>query len=248
MGLLEEARGKLLKLLDSRGIDRQRALLVRPLQPDEAIGKDASQDFVIKKGKERVIEATFAGARGQAFTDQPSAWSGTVEDLVRLDLSRVTNRAVVVAGLNAILRYLGGARGTVHCLNEDPSRCGEAMVAELERRFGKKRVGLIGLQPAILSALVKRFGADAVRVLDLNADNIGISKYGVPIWDGERDLARVVEWCEVGLATGSSVVNGTIDEIKARFGTAGKPLIFFGNTVAGVAVLLDLERICPFGQ
>ncbi len=248
MGLLEEARGKLVQLCNDRDVDRRKEIAVHPLHPDEAIGKSASQDFVIKKGKERVIEAEFEGARGQAFTDQPAEWSGTIQELLRLDLSRVSNRAIFVAGLNAIMRRLGEARGTVHCLNEDPSRCGEAMVAEVEKRFGKKRIGLIGLQPAILSALVKRFGADSLRALDLNPDNIGTSKWGVPIWDGGTDAACLVEWCEVGLATGSSIVNGTIDGIRARFAATRKPLIFFGNTISGVAALLDLERICPFGQ
>jgi uncharacterized protein (DUF4213/DUF364 family) len=66
--------------------------------------------------------------------------------------------------------------------------------------------------------------------------------------DGEKDLAELVEWCEVGLATGSSVVNGTINEILERFEAAGKPVVFFGNTISGVAALLNLERICPFAR
>jgi hypothetical protein len=57
-----------------------------------------------------------------------------------------------------------------------------------------------------------------------------------------------VDWCGVGLATGSSLVNGTIDDIYDRFGGAGKPLVFFGNTISGAAALLGLDRLCPFGR
>jgi hypothetical protein len=173
---------------------------------------------------------------------------GTVGDLLSLDLAKVPNRAVFVAGLNAVLCALGVASGTVHCLNEDPTRCGPEVFRILYERFGPVRVGLVGLQPSILGALVARFQADRVRVVDLNPENVGKVRSGVPVWDGETELSRLVAWCRVGLATGSSVVNGTLDDIKSRFEEAEKPLVFFGNTISGVATLLGLERICPLGR
>jgi hypothetical protein len=110
------------------------------------------------------------------------------------------------------------------------------------------RVGLVGLQPAILKALVSRFGPHALRLVDLNPENIGETRSGVVVWDGESDLPRLVAECDLGLATGSSVVNGTLDGILGVFQQAGKPLILFGNTISGVASLLGLERLCPFGR
>ena len=97
-------------------------------------------------------------------------------------------------------------------------------------------------------ALADRFGPASVRVLDLDPNSIGTTKSGVPICDGHTDLARLVDWCSVGLATGSSLVHGTIDDIYDRFGGAGKPLVFFGNTISGAAALLGLDRLCPFGR
>jgi uncharacterized protein (DUF4213/DUF364 family) len=85
-------------------------------------------------------------------------------------------------------------------------------------------------------------------VVDLNPENIGETRSGVVVWDGEEDLSRLVAECDVGLATGSSVVNGTLDEILEHFQQAEKPLILFGNTISGVAALLGLERLCPFGR
>ena len=248
MDSLMQARVRLQEILNRRHTDRSLPVEVRPLHPDEAIGKDADPSFVIKKGKERVIEATFQGHKGQAFTDLPGSWSGTLGDLLSLALDQISNRAVFVAGLNAVLNALEELPGTVHCRDEDPSRCGPEVARIVYERFGAVRVGLIGLQPAILKALVSQFGPDAVRVVDLNSDNIGEKRSGVLVWDGEEDLSRLVAECEVGLATGSSVVNRTLDKILERFQEAEKPIILFGNTISGVAALLGLERLCPFSS
>ena len=248
MGLLDRARGRLFSVCDEEGLTWGSPLVVAPMSPDEAIGPVADAEFAIRKGKERVVEATFREARGQAFTDAPCRWSGTLSDVLSLTLSTSRERAVFVAAMNAVLRSLGMAGGTVHCRDDAPGRCGASVAQELETRFGRKRIGLIGLQPAILHGLVERFGVEAVRVLDLNPDNVGALKCGVEVWDGGKDLPRLVMWCKVGLATGSSLVNGTIDEILQCFGAAGKPVIFFGNTISGAAALLGLDRICPFGR
>ncbi len=84
--------------------------------------------------------------------------------------------------------------------------------------------------------------------MDLDPDNIGSSKSGIEVWDGQSDLPCLVEWSEVVLVTGSSIVNGTIDEIIRCFKYDNKPLVFFGNTISGTAALLDLDRLCLFGR
>ncbi len=248
MNLLDQAREKLLSVCDEEGLHGDSPLVVVPLSPDEAIGPDADAGLAIKKGREQVLEATFREARGQAFTDAPSRWSGTLQDVLSLTLSAGRERAVFVAAMNAVLRSLGMVDGTVHCRDDAPERCGASMARALDARFGRKRVGLVGLQPAILRGLVEWFGIEAVRVLDLDPDNVGARRCGVEVWDGGKDLPRLVTWCNVGLATGSSLVNGTIDEIRRRFGNAEKPLVFFGNTISGAAALLGLDRFCPYGR
>jgi uncharacterized protein (DUF4213/DUF364 family) len=248
MDILQQAQQRLVELCAEAKLEPDLPLTVRGLTPDEAIGAQADENFVIKKGKERVIEATFEESRGQAFTDHPRDWQGTLGELLDLNLADTGNRAVFTAGLNAVLRRLGKAEGTIHCRNEDPSRCGEEMTRLLYEKFGVRQYGLVGLQPAILDAMTAGFGSMRIRVLDLNEDNIGEEKFGVTIWDGEKDLDQLLDWCDVGLATGSSVVNGSIDDLLQRFEAAGKPLVFFGNTIAGVAALLDLDRICPFAD
>jgi len=248
MDILEQARKKLDAVCMERNLDRNEQITVRALTPDEAIGARADENFVIKKGKERVIEASFREARGQAFTDAPGNWEGTLCELLSLDFGKTGYRAVFTAGLNAVMRSLDLASGTVHCKDEEPTKCGTEMPEAMHKLFGTKRIGMLGLQPAILKEMVDAYGKVGMRVADLNPDNIGQVREDLLVMDGEKDLAELVEWCEVGLATGSSVVNGTINEILERFEAAGKPVAFFGNTISGVASLLNLERVCPFAR
>jgi len=248
MDILEKARQELDRIIQEHGLDRGERITVRALTPDEAIGAKADENFVIKKGKERVIEAVYRDAHGQAFTDAPGNWEGTLAELFSLDLGKTGYRAVFTAGLNAVMRSLDLASGTVHCKDEEPTKCGGEMPDAMHKLFGTKRIGMIGLQPAILKEMVDAYGKVGMRVADLNPDNIGQIREDLLVMDGEKELDDLVAWCDVGLATGSSVVNGTINDILERFEAAGKPVAFFGNTIAGVAALLNLKRVCPLAR
>ncbi len=248
MGMLEECRERFQTLCESRGIAADAAVRIAPLSPEQAIGDKAGGEFPIKKGKEVVIEAIFLGARGQAFTDHPSHFVGTLGDSFHLDLTQITQRAFFTATLNAVLRFLGIAQGTVHCRNDAPHRCGSEIAKHVIHRYGKVRVGLVGLQPSILKGLVEVLGSDYVRVVDLNQETIGQDRSGVRIWDGSTRLLELVGFSELGLVTGSSIVNDTIDHISALFAEGRKPVLYYGNTISGVAALCGLPRICPFGQ
>ncbi len=248
MSILEEARGRLKLLIGCCGVDTNAAVQVYPLSPDDAIGERAGEEFVIRRGKERVIEAVFDDVRGQAFTDSPLSWEGSLASMLNLDLFLAGNRAIFVAGMNAVAARLKASTGAIHCRNEDPRRCGPVIAAEICRRFGKKRIALIGLQPAILESCVQHFGDQNVSVVDLNPDNVGTEKFGVRVADGDTGFADILSWCEIGLCTGSTVVNGTIDDVIRGFQVAHKPVVFFGNTASAVASLLKLDRICPFSR
>jgi len=248
MGVLEQAREALIATCKRWPLDPATRVEVRRLSPDEAIGERADPAFVVKQGKEVIVEATFRGARGQAFTDRPRSFAGTLDEVLALPLTEPGDRAILVATLNAVLRHLGLASGTVHCRNEDPKECGPVLAATLEQQYGRRRYVLVGLQPAILAGLAERFGPDMVRVLDLNPDNIGTRKSSVDVWDGATRLEEAVAWGDVVLATGSTVVNGSIDGLLALASRVGKPVVFFGNTISGVAALTGLRRLCPRSQ
>ena len=247
--LLEEAREALEKLIAGRGLDlRPVRVEARGLTPEEAIGRPRRDDFALLGGKEVMMEARFEGACGQAFTSSPGDYEGSLKDVLSLPLDSDFRRAVFVATLNAVLAYLGLIRGTRHCKDEDPELCGREVAAALAGEHPQARVGIVGYQPALLENVVRAFGPDRVRVTDLNPANVGRVRFGVEVWDGSSRTEELVAWADVLLVTGTTVVNATADRILALARNKGVEPIFYGVTVAGIAYLLGLKRMCPRGR
>jgi uncharacterized protein (DUF4213/DUF364 family) len=222
---------------------------IQPLSSQQAIGRPQRQDFALLEGREVMIEAEFKGSLGQAFTDQPQSFRGSLNDVRRLSLDSSGSRAVFISTLNAVTSRLGRTKGTRHCRDDEPERCGSEIARGLLKDYGRARVGLVGYQPAILEHLTQAYGLENVRCSDLSPKNTGSYRSGVRVWDGRRETARLVDWCELVLVTSSAIANDTFDAIYERaVSSQGKPLVLFGVTGAGLAVLLGLKRICPFGH
>lgn len=213
----------------------------RALTPKEAIGKTQRKDFPILTGKDVMIQAEYKGAKGQAFTDAPSAFDGTLQEILEMDLSKNPHeRSIFIAALNAVMSYLGLCRGTVHCKGEDPEECARHMRKYLEENAaGVKRIALIGYQPALLEMLAN--SPYEIRVLDLNPENIGQLHYGIPVEDGEKVKQEIwTSYADLILCTGSTLCNGSIvDYLDIR-----PPVWFYGTSAAGAAPLLGLKRVC----
>ena len=247
--IIQQAKEKLSELVKENNIgSHQVQVTVKTLTPREAIGSPVRQDYPILIGKEVIVEAQLDGCYGQAFTDQPQSFNGTINDLLALDLGSSGNRAVFVAGLNAISAKLGVADRVRHCKDEEPEECAKIIAADFKQRFGDSKMGLIGLQPAMLQNLSETFGAESVRCTDLNPDNIGKSKFGVEIWNGATDTQKIIDWSDVLLVTSSTLSNGAVDDIYRAATAAGKPIILFGITGSGVCALTGIERVCHFGH
>ena len=240
--ILEEAKTKLQALAQTRSIDDQKITITcKALPPEEAIGNPLHDDYPIQLGKERLIEAEFMGKKGQAFSDAWFNYSGSVGDILSLRLDTNARRAIFVSSLNAILAGLGEMPQALHCKNDDLTRCGDFFsdyLRALPLKAGKAL--LVGLQPRLLESLAAQ---KQVRVCDLNPDNIGVAKYGVCV-DGPDRFSDNAQWADVIFATGSTVVNGTIDEIIS----AGPKAYFYGVTIAGIAQLRKLNHFCYITQ
>jgi hypothetical protein len=237
--ILEQIRSKLKILTDERKIDDQQITITcKALTPEEAIGNPLHDDYPIQLGKERLIEAEFMGRRGQAFSDSYFNYKGSVKDILSLKLDTNARRAIFVSSLNAILAGLGEMPEALHCKNDDLTRCGDYFAAFLADSMPEAdKALLVGLQPRLLETLVR--GKKQVRVCDLNPDNIGAVKCGVTV-DGPERFTKSAHWADAIFATGSTVVNGTIDDIVA----ANPGTVFYGVTIAGVARLMGLRQFC----
>ena len=208
----------------------------RTLSVKEAIGNPERKDFPLLKGKEVMIEASFKGSKGHAYTNMPGDFSGLLRDVVQMSLTTNFDRAVLVASLNAVMCSHGLVTNTIHCTDKEPEICARQLSDTILSRFGHPKIAFIGFQPAMIASLSKSF---KLRVVDLDEDNIGKYKFNIFI-EGPDDTEDVLSWSDVILATGSTSVNTTI----TRFlGT--KPVIFYGVTIAGIAKMYGFERYCP---
>ncbi|OPY69961.1 MAG: hypothetical protein A4E57_00839 [Syntrophorhabdaceae bacterium PtaU1.Bin034] len=247
--ILEEVRERFGELVAKNNLsDRAISVVVKTLTPEEAIGNPGRRDFPIVLGKERVIEAEFEGTKAQAFTDSPKEFAGKLGDALTLPFDSNGNRAVFIAVLNAVLRYLGMLEKTLHCRDEEPEHCARETAAFLKCKYPQARVGLVGLNPAIAESLADVFGAARVWITDLNPDNVGRVKYGVEVWDGRTRTEDLVKASDVVLLTGTTLANGTFDALWRGIERQGKGYLIYGVTSAGVCELMGLDRICLYGR
>ncbi len=207
----------------------------RALSTEEAIGNPEGDDFPLQKGRERLMQAEFRGALGQAFTDRFGDFEGSLEEIFGMPLENNYRRAVFVAALNAVLKYLGLIEGTIHCRDQGPTECAAHMVSHIKERFGRVKVTQVGFQPRIAEAMAGFF---PFRLLDLDPENIGRKKFGVMV-EGPDAADEAVDWADLLLVTGTTLVNDSIGPFLT-----GKPVIFYGTTIAGPAYLMGWDRFC----
>ncbi len=238
MDFYQNSQRFLREFVDQRQIRDERVEVVaaRTLTPEEAIGNPEGKDFPLLKGREVMVEAVFRQAKGQAYTDMPGEFNGSVGELLSLPLENNFQRAVYIAGLNAVMRHYGQVAATIHCRDQEPGICATRLPGYIEQHYGKPKIAFIGFQPAMISRLRHSF---ALRVVDLDEDNVGREKFGLTI-EGAEKTAAVLSWGDIILATGSTSVNATAD----RF-ILGKPVVFYGVTIAGMAGINGWQRYCP---
>ena len=215
------------------------------LTPEEAIGNTERKDFPLLQGKESLIQADFKNALGQAFTDIPKTFRGKLKEILKLRLTDNGERALFVATLNALMRYVGIANGTIHCKDKEPELCAKEIVRVIIDKYSSDvRIGIVGFQPAIIDNFSRRLSAENLNVTDLDIDNINKIKYGVSIWDGRKMTEELFKTCDVVLATGSTIVNDSLSQLISLSDKYQKPLYLYGTTIAGAGRLLNLKRLC----
>ncbi|PKP54754.1 hypothetical protein CVT91_18425 [Candidatus Atribacteria bacterium HGW-Atribacteria-1] len=232
---------KFLNLIKEKDLLSQKVEVVsaRSLTPQEVIGTPERDDFPLLKGEEVMLQADFKGSLGQAFTDMPGNYSSSLREILAMSLDNNFKRAIFIATLNAVLRYLNYISKTVHCKDKEPGECAIHLVDYIKERFGNPRIAFIGMQPAMVEALAAQF---EIRVVDLDPDNVGQKKCGVLIEDAAH-TKEILSWADIVLATGTTVVNNTLTSLLIE-----KPIMFYGVTIAGVAYLKGYEQYCFCGH
>jgi len=241
MDVMSRTQKALINLMHEKQLGDELVSVVnaRTLSADEAIGTPERSDYPIQKGKEVMVEATFKGFKGQAFTDQPGTLSGTLREILGHTPANNFERAVFVATTNAVLRSLGKIDKTIHCRDKEPGVCAKQLVHYVRERFGNPKIAFIGLQPGMVAELSQVY---EMRVVDLDEENIGKRFAGVIVEPVENTPA-IIEWSDIILATGSTSVN---DSLQSLIGS--RPVVFYGVTVSGLAYINSLEQYCHCGH
>lgn len=240
MDYLLELRRRWWSRVTENGLEgREITVKARILEPEEAIGRPLRKEYPLLRGREVMVQAEIDGAIGQAFTDEPASFKGTLKDLYNIDVTRNSGRALLVAGINATYRFLGLVEGTRHCRDDGPELCAVKISETLFNLYGEVKISLIGFQPAILYHLLRKFSN--IRATDMDEDNIGRNYYGIVIESYQKNQ-EVISWSDLVLATGSTIVNNTIQDILRW--SKGKPIYFYGVTIAALAYEFNLNRLC----
>ncbi|MBK5201732.1 MAG: DUF4213 domain-containing protein, partial [Spirochaetaceae bacterium] len=181
--IYDKIKNRFIKIVNENGLNTTLIKIEsRGLTAKEAIGNTERKDYPILIGNEVMLQANYKGSIGQAFTPEPVAFSGTIEDVLEMDLDNdLRNRGIFIATINAVLRYLNLSTSSIHCKDKEPGLCAIKYLEFLNENYSNKKVLLVGLQPGILSQIKKRGN---VRVLDLNPENIGKVKESILIEDG----------------------------------------------------------------
>lgn len=241
--IYDTLREKFITLIKENGLESDEIIIrAAPLSAEEAIGRPSDRDYPLITGRECLMQAEFRDCCGQAFTDMYDNYDGSLSDVVAIALGNNFQRAVFIASLNAVMRYLGRVTRTVHCKDEEPRRCAAELADYVEKTYGRPRIALIGFQPRMVEALSPRF---EIRVTDLDEKNIGTEKFGVVVCGPEKTEAHL-GWCDIALVTGTTIVNDTIEPMIRM--TKDKGIIFYGTTISGAAKLLGLKHFCHCGH
>ena len=229
-----------IKIIKENGLESSKVVIhATPLSPKEAIGNPEDRDYPLVTGVERLMQAEFRGSLGQAFTDMYGDFSGRLSDIAGMDLTNNFRIAIFISSLNAVMRYLRLIDKSVHCKDNEPQECSYELVKYIERNYGHPKLAMVGFQPRMVEALSKRF---ELRVTDMDKNNIGTEKFGVVIHSPEKTQENL-NWCDVALVTGSTIVNNTIDQSRIS-----KPVVYYGVTISGAAKLLGLNHFCYYGH
>ena len=206
--------------------------------------KMPSEEYALVKGKEVIVRCKFKDVYGDAFTDQPRAFSGKLKDVLELLFGDAGDRAIYFATLNATLGHLGMVKGTVHCEDDEPRKCGVQLAEYILKNFGNVKVAHIGYQPGHVEGCSERFES---YVTDLNPENIGKVKFGRKILDGSTNK-EVIRKANVACITGSTLTNGSLPELIEWCKAFGVEPLIYGVTGVGASKILNLKHFCPYGH
>ena len=182
------------------------------------------------------VYADFRGYLGEAYTEKPDTFTGTLRDAVNIPPSDNGIDARCLAAVNAVMNYLGLCAGTWPATFDEHRLYTDALFNYVALELGKRsNIILVGYDGYI----VKKFVLEDMDfwTMDRDPDNISQDRFKHVIVNSARfNREACFAWGDYFIITGSTLTNGTIVQYLDK----GKDLLFYGITIAGAATLLDL--------
>lgn len=180
--------------------------------------------------------ASFNGFEGEAYTETPSDFDGTLKGAVELPPSDKGIDARCLAAINAAMNSLGLCAGTFPATFDERRLYTDALFGQVcGERAIRSNIILVGYDGYI----VKKFVSEDIDfwTMDRDPDNISQDRFKhVIVNSGFYNREACFAWGKLFIITGSTLTNGTIVQYLDR----GKELLFYGITIAGAATLLGL--------
>lgn len=189
---------------------------------------------------EYCVTAMLCGSKGEAYTERPEDFKGTLKEALDIKPTDDGISAVTISALNAAMSHLSLAPGVFPEIEEARYDYADALCAYLVEKYGREKIVLVGYDGYI----VKRFMDEGLDfwTLDMDPDHISQDRFHHIVVNGAKlNRESSLAWGKIFVVTGSSLCNGTI----IHYLNSGKELLFYGITCAGAAALLDLSWFAP---
>ena len=186
------------------------------------------------------VTAALKGVKGEAYTEEPSDFSGTLQQALSILPTDKGISAITIAALNAAMNYLKKAPGTFPEGEEARVRYADALCRYVLEHHGRENIILVGYD----GYLVKRLMEEGLIfwTMDRDPDNITQDRFHhVIVNNAKKNRESSFIWGKYFIVTGSALTNGTILDYL----NSGKELLFYGITCAGAATLLGLPWFSP---
>lgn len=180
--------------------------------------------------------AKLKDVKGEAYSETPADFYGTLKELLDLPLAGRGIDARVLAGINAAMKCLGLIENSeLPDDHEIHRRYANKIFDEVTEKYGKEKIVLVGYDGYI----VQRFMEEPLDfwTLDRNPDNITKDRFNhVIVNSGKVNRDSSFTWAKILIVTGSTLCNGTI----LPYLECENDVKFYGITFAGASRLLNL--------
>ena len=188
------------------------------------------------KRPEYRVTASFKGYEGEAYTETPEDFDGTLREAISLPASDKGIDARTLSAINAVMNSLGLCAGVFPATFDERRLYTEALFGHVCGDLGiRSNLILVGYDGYI----VKKFVSEDIDfwTMDRDPDNISQDRFKhVVVNSGRYNREACFAWGKYFIVTGSTLTNGTIVQYLDK----GKDILFYGITIAGAATLLGL--------